>query len=406
MRRPIITIFYQYNPWRSTIGGIQTTINSYIKHAPNAFELRLVGTTDPDSAHRVGQWQKAELLGRELSFMPVLTLQNDDVRKRVPTTLRYTLALLRRRFESDFMHFHRLEPTLAALPWSADKTLFIHNDIHTQIKTSHTQKGGIFWQRMPMLYFAAERLLTPQFAHILSCNSESVKLYRQHYPKVADRVSLVKNTVDNDIFYPLPLKARDQKRQQFAQKLGLPAETRFILFAGRLHPQKDPLLLIQAMAALDEPNVHLLIAGEGELRDRTQAEIDRLNVSRSVTMLGAVAQAELADLHRLSSVFVLTSLYEGLPLVALESLLCGTPVVTTQSGETPNLLTNNSGIVCQRSSLEIANALRRVLNFPNFYPPEDCAAVAKPYSASDVISQVYSDMLERWKIRNPAVLCA
>jgi glycosyltransferase involved in cell wall biosynthesis len=406
MRRPIVTIFYQYNPWRSTIGGIQTTINSYIKHAPGEFEIRLVGTTDHDSANVVGRWQEAELLGRELSFMPVLTLQNDNVRTRVPTTLRYTLALLRRRFESDFMHFHRLEPTLAALPWNADKTLFVHNDIHTQIKTGHSQKEGIFWQRMPMLYFAAERLLIPQFAHILSCNSESVKLYRQQYPKIADRVSLVKNTVDNDIFYPLLSEARDQTRQQFAQKLSLPTETRFILFAGRLHPQKDPLLLIQAMAALGESNVHLLIAGEGELRDSIQAEIIRLNISQSVTILGAVAQTELADLHRLTSVFVLTSLYEGLPLVALESLLCGTPVVTTQSGETPNLLTANSGIVCQRSPSEIANALRRVLNFPSLYPPEHCAAVAKPYSASDVISQVYSDMLERWNIRNPAVLCA
>jgi glycosyltransferase involved in cell wall biosynthesis len=58
-------------------------------------------------------------------------------------------------------------------------------------------------------------------------------------------------------------------------------------------------------------------------------------------MLGSVRQAELAELHRICNAFVLTSAYEGLPLVALEALACGTPVVTTRCGETPNLLSRS-----------------------------------------------------------------
>jgi hypothetical protein len=48
MEKPVLTIFYQYNPWHATIGGIQTVISLFIKYAPNEFEVRLVGTgNDP-----------------------------------------------------------------------------------------------------------------------------------------------------------------------------------------------------------------------------------------------------------------------------------------------------------------------------------------------------------------------
>ena len=43
MRKPILAIFYQFNPWRTTIGGIQTVISTFIKYALSEFEVRLLG---------------------------------------------------------------------------------------------------------------------------------------------------------------------------------------------------------------------------------------------------------------------------------------------------------------------------------------------------------------------------
>ncbi|UBF27321.1 glycosyltransferase family 4 protein [Kovacikia minuta CCNUW1] len=396
MRIPVLTIFYQFNPWNSTIGGIQTVIRYFIKYAPSDFEIRLVGTGS-GAETSVGKWYEAELDGRQLMFLPLLNLQDDNVRGRVPTTLKYTAALLGRNFASDFMHFHRLEPTVAAVPWRGDKTLFIHNDIHQQM-TSSENKNAILWRHLPQAYFALERALVGQFSQILSCNSDSVKLYQQLYPKVAERVSFIKNTVDNEVFYPLSTEVRTQQRIAFAKRLALPDETRFILFAGRLHPQKDPLLLVRAIAALNEPNVHLLVAGAGELSSQIESEIAQLGLSTQVSMLGSLKQTELADLHRLCSIFVLSSAYEGLPLVVLEALACGTPVVTTRCGETPYLLADDSGVVCEeRTPIAIAAALRKVLCNPEDYPAEACIRTAKPFGARHVIHEVYSDMLKRWK---------
>ncbi|NEQ68717.1 MAG: glycosyltransferase family 4 protein [Symploca sp. SIO1B1] len=396
MRKPVLTIFYQFNPWQSSIGGIQTVIRSFVKYSPKEFEVRLVGTQS-DSSHPLGKWQDAELAGREIRFMPVLTLPNDNVRHLIPTTVKYTAALWGRCLSSDFMHFHRLEPTLATLNWSGEKTLFVHNDIGKQIDASG-KKDAILWQRLPKVYLALESFLVSQFDQILSCNTDSVAHYRQSYPAIADRVSYIKNTVDNEICYPLTWEERDQGRRALAQQMSLAADTRFLLFAGRLHAQKDPLLLVRSIATINEPNVHLLIAGDGDLQGELCAEIDSLGLSERVTLLGALVQQELAQLMRLCNAFILTSAYEGLPLVVLEALACGLPIVTTRCGETPNLLDAHSGIVCQeRTTASIADALCQVLLHPEDYPIEACVQSAEPYSARFVASAVYSDMWKRWQ---------
>lgn len=398
MNKPVITIFYQYDPWDSTIGGIQTTVSSFIKYAPSTFDLRFVGVTaSQDKA--VGKWHEMELQGRRLSFMPVLRVEDDNQRKLFfPTTLRYTLALLKHRFTSDFMHFHRLEPALSALQSPGDKTFFIHNDIHSQILNRESgQKNTMLWRYAPGLYGKLERFLLRQFQEILSCNSDSMTLYRERYPEVAERVSLIRNTVDSELFYPLSAEERVEQCRVQASNLGLSGAKRFILFAGRLHPQKDPLLLIRAFAQVRHPEKHLLIAGEGELRGAVEAEIRQLSLDSKVTLLGATQQTQLAALHQVASLCVLTSRFEGLPLVVLEALACGTAIVSTRCGETPRLLSPGSGLICDgREPEEIAAAMDEVLSAPERFPSSSCLKDAQPYSAKAVIHGVYERMLSRW----------
>ena len=398
MRKPVLTIFYQYNPWNTTIGGIQTLISTFIKYASDEFEVRLVGTAD-NKNQPLDRWYKRDFLGKEIDFLPLFVVEDDNIRGAIPTTVKYTAAMMGRCYASDFMHFYRLEPTLATLKWKGEKTLFIQNDIKKQM-TSANDKNAILWRRFPPAYFALERLLVRQFDHIYSCNSDSMELYRQRYPNLSDRVSLLNNTFDEEVFYPVSSSLRDRQRRELANKLNLNENTRFVLFAGRLHPQKDPLLLIRSIKALDEPNIHLLIAGEGELVAKVRNEISSLGLGKQVTMLGIVPQKELSELHRACNAVVLTSAFEGLPFVVLEALACGTPIVTTEAGETPKLLSEDNGVVCPTRTPEcIASALRQVVMHPENYPVESCVKGAAPYAASTVVNQVYSQMWQRWEQR-------
>ncbi len=398
MRNPSLSIFYQFNPWNSTIGGIQTVIRSFIKYAPDDFNLQLVGTGDSKEM-TIGKWHDETFAGKKLRFLPVLDLPKDNVRGRIPTTVKYTAALMAHRIESDFMHFHRLEPTLAAKGWSGDKTFFVHNDIHQQM-AAKDGKNAILWRRFPKAYFTLEGWLVKQFDEILSCNSESVSLYKQQYPDLAHRVSFIRNTVDTEVCKPLNQNDRSLARLNFSQEHSLSETTKYVLFAGRLHPQKDPLLLAKTIAALQDPQVHLLVAGDGELAPDLKAEILRLNLSAQVTMLGAVNSANLVGLYQIASALILTSEFEGLPLVVLEALACGTPIVTTRCGETPKFLTNQSGVISDdRTPEAIARALNQVISNPDHYTQTACVQVAEPYSARNVVGQVYESMLYRWRIQ-------
>jgi len=77
MRKPVLTIFYQFNPWSPTIGGIQTIIRTFIKYAPSEFEVRLVGTEDEPQLP-IGNWRSGEIAGREIQFLALFRLKNDN----------------------------------------------------------------------------------------------------------------------------------------------------------------------------------------------------------------------------------------------------------------------------------------------------------------------------------------
>ncbi|MEL7068995.1 MAG: glycosyltransferase family 4 protein [Cyanobacteria bacterium J06581_3] len=396
-RKPAVTIFYQFNPWQSSIGGIQTIIRSFIKYASPEFDIRLVGIGVCDPKMPAGQWHEAELAGRKILFFPLFDLPDDNVRRLVPTSVRYTLALLKRDLSSDFMHFYRLEPAFAALKWQGNKLLYVANDLYKKVKASSQDKSTL-WQKFPQLYFALEKALIKQFDSILYCTSESLQFYKDQHPAVADRISHVRNTVDDEMFYPLSGSQQEASRKTLAKELNLPEETRFLLFAGRLHPQKDPLLLLQSLAALKGSTAHLLIAGEGELMPAIRQEIARLNLAGRVTLLGSVNQSRLLELYHIASAFVLTSLYEGMPIVALEALACGVPLITTRAGDTANLITPESGIVCeQRYPDAIAEAIDHLLEHPELYPQEGCTRAVDPYRGKTVVSEICADMLRQWE---------
>ena len=399
--RPVLTILYHFDPWGTGVGGIDTLIRQWVKYAPDAMEIRIVGASE--QATQLGRWSNRELAGRQIRFLPAIHLSNPNHKRRVPNTLRFAIAIARlgRPLSSDFIHFHRIEPSIGCLRWPGDKTLFFHIDIQKQL--SVTRDGNEFgWRRSPSIYHALERRLLPGFAEVLECNSASLDYHRARYPHLAERFRFLRNCVDPDVHWALPATRREISRARVAASLKLPTSTRFALFAGRLQPMKHPQLLVKAFERVKLPDVHLLIAGDGNLREELDQEIHARGLQRRITLLGALPQLELRDLYQVSDAFVLTSTYEGLPVAALEALSCGTPVLTTDSGETPLLLTDKSGIVCRSTCpQQIADALCKLVAGRSDQTSAACSAIAEPFGAAKVLAAEYDRMMDRWRARNP-----
>lgn len=397
--RPVLTIFYQFDPWGSGVGGIDTMIRTWVRHAPPQVDLRIVGADRRTAVH--GRWRDAELCGRRIRFMSVIGIDDPNVKPMLPHTLRFAWAIgrLGSQLSSDFMHFHRIEPTLATLAWPGDKTLFFHIDIEKQLAVA---RGGneFGWRRFPAAYFALERLLIGRFHQVYECNSAALSFHRNRYPALRHRFQFFRNCVDLDVHAPLPPPERDRQRRVQAAGMGLAADTQFVMFAGRLQPMKNPRLLLQAFARVANPAAHLLVAGDGDLRETMRQDIDALGLAGRVSMLGALAPQRLRDLLQVSDAFCLTSTYEGLPVAVLEALACGVPVVTTRSGETPGFLGADAGIVCDDPSPSaIAAALDRVLGHREQFASSACRKAVAPYSARLVLDEAYGRMLQQWDAR-------
>lgn len=104
---------------------------------------------------------------------------------------------------------------------------------------------------------------------------------------------------------------------------------------GRLHPQKDfPLLLdAWAEAVADHPEASLRIYGEGPERPSIERQIKALGLTDSVQLCGNCA--DMAPVYASAEFLVMSSRYEGLPLVLIEAMQCGCPCVSVDCANGP-----------------------------------------------------------------------
>lgn len=139
-----------------------------------------------------------------------------------------------------------------------------------------------------------------------------------------------------------------------------------IVAVGRLEKQKDYPTLFQSFAiARQSRPLRLLILGEGELRSELQQQLDELGLSEDVRLEGFVNNP-FAYVAR-SDLFVLSSIFEGLPTVLIEAMAVGTPVVATDcpSGPYEILQGGHYGpLVPMASPEELANAMLKRLSMP------------------------------------------
>eukprot|EP01036_Dinobryon_divergens_P058491 gene58491-78026_t len=148
-----------------------------------------------------------------------------------------------------------------------------------------------------------------------------------------DRTRLIENGIDTQRYNPActtPLPP---------ESLGLAPGCFIFGSAMRLAEQKFPVGLVEAYAASRQPAqgpTALVIAGDGPLRDAVLARAQALGVAHEVKLLGA--RADLAACLASFDVFVLPSLFEGLPLALLEAMAMGRPVLATPVGQVPEVL--------------------------------------------------------------------
>ena len=172
-----------------------------------------------------------------------------------------------------------------------------------------------------------------------------------------DKVTVIPNGVDLEFFHPV-----DKVEARIT--LGILPHADVVLAVAQLNPKKGHMVLIRAVAHLRRkfPKLQLFIVGEGDLGEPLQREVSALGLERHVFLQGAVRNEELFRWYSAADVTCLPSLREGLPCVLLESLACGTPVVATAVGGTPELINSRDvGVLVQQDVFSISRGLEHAL---------------------------------------------
>jgi glycosyltransferase involved in cell wall biosynthesis len=127
---------------------------------------------------------------------------------------------------------------------------------------------------------------------------------------------------------------------------------------GRMAPVKTHAALVRAVAPLLDEDARLVIAGDGSEAERTRALAVELGVAPWCHLLGA--QDDVPAVLAALDVFVLSSHVEGLPLVLLEAMAAGLPVVSTAVGGIPEALNGSGTLVPAGDETALREALANV----------------------------------------------
>lgn len=169
------------------------------------------------------------------------------------------------------------------------------------------------------------------------------------------RIVVMPNGIDTDRFRPDPALCQATREQ-----LGFDGNTRVLLNVGRLVPEKAQDILIRAFARIDPAiPAHLLIAGNGPLRQQLNDLVASLGLASRVTLLGQ--RDDIPALLNAADAFALSSNIEGLPMVLVEALACGCPIVSTDAPGVAEVVNDLGSIVPRGNVAALTGALTTAL---------------------------------------------
>lgn len=161
-------------------------------------------------------------------------------------------------------------------------------------------------------------------------------------------VTTLYNGMDTSVWVAPSFERVDALRSKFS----LMPRTRTIIGAMRFEPMKRPLLWIKTAHTVlkSRKDTTAILFGDGPLRLQLEAYIKAHGLENRIFLPGI--EKDMPTAMRLGDVFLLTSLYEGIPNVLLEAQISGVPVVTTNAGGAREAIVNGStGWVCQDSNI-------------------------------------------------------
>jgi len=178
--------------------------------------------------------------------------------------------------------------------------------------------------------------------------------------RFSGKIRIVPNGVDCKVFDPRKYCARDARK-----KFGI-LEENVIVFIGRLVKYKGVHYLLRALQIIkrDLQDVSLVIVGDGALKPHLKALCQKLDMDSDVRFMGVLPHEDIPLILSFASALVHPSVNEGITTVVLEAMAMAKPVVVTDAGCIPEVVTRARGgfVVEKRNVSQLADAILSTLS--------------------------------------------
>jgi|Deesub1362B_J571_1020462.scaffolds.fasta_scaffold01241_3 glycosyltransferase involved in cell wall biosynthesis len=301
------------------------------------WQVRVVSLTPPTAY--------AEEL--EVTGIPVISL---GIRRKSPNPLPLLrLAHVIWSWRPHIVHSHMVHANLLA------RIVRPLAPIQVLICTAHSlDEGG----RLREFLYRLTDPLCDLTTHVSQAGLE--RYVRVRVVQQSEKIRYIPNGVDTERFKPDP-----EARHVLRTELGV--EDAFVWLAvGRFSPPKDYPNLFRAFARVvqEHPETRLWAAGEGPLRPAMEEFVQKLGVKNQVSFLGI--RHDVPELMSAADAYVLSSAWEGMPMVLLEASATGLPIVATDvGGNREVVLEGITGfLVPPKDSEALAQAMLRLMALP------------------------------------------
>ena len=318
------------------LGGAQTALVDMLRHRNrSAFDVEVA------VMHGRGPFADAlEALGIRVHSL---------ARAKWPPA--YVTEFLRLLRGADFhiVHFH-----LQGANWIAKPLAALAGQ---RVLIAHEHSSGD-------LRFRGLRSLIPDAStHLFSTRiiavSKGVRDFLTRWEAISpDLIEVVPNAVDEGLFQP----CTDEQRRSARARFSLPVNAFVAGGIGRLAHEKNFILLAELAAR--HPDVYFAVAGSGPERERIARRADELGVKERLRLLGSIF--DRACFYHALDVFLLPSLFEGLPMAVLEAMFSGVPVLSSRlEGISAIMIHEKDGLLASGGDVEdFSSQLKRLAASP------------------------------------------
>ena len=207
----------------------------------------------------------------------------------------------------------------------------------------------------------------------------------------------LQNAIDTLPFAPRP----GDERQRTRARLGIPQDALLAIYAGRVTLEKNLDFLLQAFQPVVRraPQAHLLIVGDGPQRSHLEKLAAKLEIGSRLTFVGRVDYNHMPELYRCADFFAMASVTEVKPLVVLEAMAAGLPVVAVAACGTADTITHEKdGLLCEARREALTHMLLRALEEPLHNWSQGALQTAATYNIAPYTArlvELYQEARER-----------